>query len=349
MSHEVQSLFGVTCPNSTGSFYVCEDKPIRFVGCCEVDPCKTEDGNCPDDELTATSFDPFSYSQLQPQECVSDDPDVEWYTCAALDPPFMGCCSVNPCVEGSCPDSEVSAARLNDDDDLAAIFLPEDYGEDDGSGGLSTGATAGIAVGAVIGGLALISALVFFFLKKRKARQQEAAAKSPNPDMAQQPHQHQPQSPQYTMSPSPLDKQYNAGQVSPYAPTFMSSPNMQQHPNNHMSWDGAQSHASFSPSPYIPGQSPPMVQNGFPPSAYGNGGDAYQQMGQHYMGYQQQQQQQQSFQELPGGDAGPFHASELASEPIAERDDGGISRVTSPSNETSYGEATPVSPIQTKR
>ncbi|KAF5601461.1 uncharacterized protein FSUBG_8167 [Fusarium subglutinans] len=38
----------------------------------------------------------------------------------------------------------------------------------DGGGGLSTGATAGIAVGAVIGGLLIIGALVWFFLRRRR-------------------------------------------------------------------------------------------------------------------------------------------------------------------------------------
>ncbi|KAF5597075.1 hypothetical protein FPCIR_3711 [Fusarium pseudocircinatum] len=37
-----------------------------------------------------------------------------------------------------------------------------------GGGGLSTGATAGIAVGAVIGGLLIIGALVWFFLRRRR-------------------------------------------------------------------------------------------------------------------------------------------------------------------------------------
>ncbi|KAF5709210.1 hypothetical protein FMUND_10223 [Fusarium mundagurra] len=41
-------------------------------------------------------------------------------------------------------------------------------GSGGGGGGLSTGATAGIAVGAVIGGLLIIGALVWFFLRRRR-------------------------------------------------------------------------------------------------------------------------------------------------------------------------------------
>jgi hypothetical protein len=41
-----------------------------------------------------------------------------------------------------------------------------------GGGGLSTGATAGIAVGAVIGGLLIIGALAWFFLRRRRRSKQ---------------------------------------------------------------------------------------------------------------------------------------------------------------------------------
>ncbi|KAF5616507.1 hypothetical protein F52700_12801 [Fusarium sp. NRRL 52700] len=44
----------------------------------------------------------------------------------------------------------------------------EEISDSGGGGGLSTGATAGIAVGAVIGGLLIIGALVWFFLRRRR-------------------------------------------------------------------------------------------------------------------------------------------------------------------------------------
>ncbi|RGP74339.1 hypothetical protein FLONG3_6118 [Fusarium longipes] len=49
---------------------------------------------------------------------------------------------------------------------------PEDSSSSSGGGGLSTGATAGIAVGAVIGGLLLIGALVWFLLRRRRRNKQ---------------------------------------------------------------------------------------------------------------------------------------------------------------------------------
>ncbi|KAF4974437.1 hypothetical protein FZEAL_8659 [Fusarium zealandicum] len=47
-------------------------------------------------------------------------------------------------------------------------------GGDGGGGGLSTGATAGIAVGAVIGGLVIIGAIAWFLLRRRRRNKQVA-------------------------------------------------------------------------------------------------------------------------------------------------------------------------------
>ena len=267
MSKEVVDALGASCPDD-GTFYVCENKPVRFVGCCTVDPCKTDDGVCPDDNLRAASFDPYSYNQFKPQQCVSDAPEVRWFTCAELETPFMGCCSANPCAEDGCHGKNVSAARLSDDDKNAAIFLPEDH--DSGSGGgLSTGATVGIAVGAVVAGLLLIGGLAWWFLKRRK-RQQE-------PSRTYEPYANQQQLNPTSPPPmgSPMDRKH-----SPYASTFSSSTtpnpqsyhhpqqyNQQLHQSQHqhqLSWDGSQAggfsyqspnpqQGTFSPSPYTSG------------------------------------------------------------------------------------------------
>ncbi|VUC21094.1 unnamed protein product [Clonostachys rosea] len=172
MSDEVAKSLGATCPKG-GSFYVCHDKPTQFVGCCSVDPCKTATGVCPDDNLKYTSFDKYSFNSLKPQLCVSDAPEVQWWTCAEAKPnPFMGCCSVNPCETGSgCPDGKIFAAKLNDKRDQAEPFLTAE--QRSAGGGLATGAKVGIAVGAVLGFL-LIAGLAFFFWRRR--RQQNASA-----------------------------------------------------------------------------------------------------------------------------------------------------------------------------
>ncbi|KAM0472281.1 hypothetical protein ACHAP7_008687 [Fusarium lateritium] len=63
-------------------------------------------------------------------------------------------------------------------DPTSSLSLPSSSSEADessddsgGGGGLSTGATAGIAVGAVIGGFLLIGALAWFFLRRRRRNQ----------------------------------------------------------------------------------------------------------------------------------------------------------------------------------
>lgn len=332
MSHEVQSALGTTCPDSPGSFYVCEDKPTRFVGCCTVDPCKTTDGVCPDDNLTYTSFDQYSYNQIKPQECVSERPDVQWFTCGAIAVPFMGCCSVNPCVEeDGCPAENLFAARLSDDAEEAAGFLPEDHGE---GGGLSTGATAGIAVGAAVVGLLIIGGLVWWFMKRRKRQQKASSTYEPYAGQQHQPHGTTPMG-------SPLGKQFPASTTSPYSSTYMGSPTFQntqqqqQHPHHHpqQSYDGSQSNGGFVPSPFHNGQSPPLSQGAFSPSPYTSGHSLanYQQvmglapLNNQYMGHHQQEQSHVvPAQELPGheGDISMLHASELGAVPVEDRENG---------------------------
>jgi hypothetical protein len=316
MSHEIESKFGFTCPNSTANFYICEDKPIQFVGCCNVDPCKTDDGDCPDGELEVASFDKLKYDLFVAQDCVSDRPEVEWFTCAEVNSDrdaFVGCCAEKPCGVG-CPADSLRAARLSSDPDLAANLLPEE------DGGLSTGAMAGIGVGAAAGGIALIS-VGFWWFKRRKRQQETASTYEPYAGQ----HGQGPQSPHHTVASTPLDHKF--GQPSPYASTFATTPSMHHH-QQMASWDGSQSATGYGGSPYLPGQSPPIGQNGFQPSPYtsGDGISQYQQgmtpLNAQHMGYQQQQQQQhyQPAQELSGaGDT--MRASELAHEPV-EREAG---------------------------
>ncbi|KAM0521928.1 hypothetical protein ACHAPE_002492 [Trichoderma viride] len=114
---------GLTCPES-GNFYICEDKPNRFVGCCTVDPCSTKDGLCPDNAVQPASFDPDVYDQILAQQCV--DPGFLWYTCRDSSPPFMGCCSQMGCEDNGCPVDKVGVATLSSNAKQAAPFLSPD-------------------------------------------------------------------------------------------------------------------------------------------------------------------------------------------------------------------------------
>lgn len=111
---------GLSCPKG-GRFYICEDQPTSFVGCCTIDPCTTADGLCPDNHLQPSSFDPDAYSEIRAQDCL--DPGFLWYTCRDSSPPFLGCCSQMACEPSGCPASKVGAASLAGNKQRAAPFL----------------------------------------------------------------------------------------------------------------------------------------------------------------------------------------------------------------------------------
>lgn len=108
--------FKVLC-TSGGEYYAC-GSGSGFVGCCETDPCTN---GCGAGSLKSMSFDEHLYSEVFPdQECSSGS---LWYTCAATNPPFMGCCKSNPCVQGQCPVQDLTAGFLTGNDKLAAPYL----------------------------------------------------------------------------------------------------------------------------------------------------------------------------------------------------------------------------------
>ncbi|KAG9251556.1 uncharacterized protein F5Z01DRAFT_269420 [Emericellopsis atlantica] len=171
---KVQNNLGTSC-SGNASFYVCDERDTKFLGCCSINPCKTDDGLCPDDDFESASYRDSSHALIMAQDCQSDAPEVQWWTCLANDPPFMGCCSLNPCAKGECPSKNLFPAKLSSEKENAKAFLPEDYYDEKG---LSKGAIGGIAAGAVVGGLVVIGALIWFFLRRKKARKAATAAAS---------------------------------------------------------------------------------------------------------------------------------------------------------------------------
>lgn len=113
---------GLGCPKG-GDFWICANKPARFIGCCTSNPCETDYGVCPDDDLEPVTFDKDAYAEIPGQACVSDNYLVQWYICAGTTPPFIGCCTVDPCKKGSCPDASLKAARLSDLEENADKFM----------------------------------------------------------------------------------------------------------------------------------------------------------------------------------------------------------------------------------
>lgn len=228
--NDALDAIGASCPNN-GTFYVCDDKPKKFVGCCTQDPCKTDDGMCPDDRLYAAAFDKYSYSLLAPQQCDSDDPDVLWYTCAETkDFAFMGCCASRACENGGCPDKDLRPAVLSDVPKDAAVFTGEDV-DDGGSGGLSKGAIGGIAAGAAVVIIAIIALALFcFFKRRRNNKANKVNAGSSYEPFAGQQLPNQPSSPHTVMQ----DNKFST--YSPYStsPSY-TSPSVASPYNSHAS------------------------------------------------------------------------------------------------------------------
>ncbi|VUC29621.1 unnamed protein product [Clonostachys rosea] len=172
---EIIDRLSVDCKEG-GSFYVCQDKPVQFIGCCTLDPCKTDDGNCPTENLRNTTFDKLHYSQFKAQGCLSDDPQDIFYTCANTSPPFMGCCAQNACQSDGCAAANLSSAVLSKNKENASVFLPTETN----SRALSPGATAGIAIGAVVGSLVIIVLGLMWFRRRAKAKNNNPSGQPPS-------------------------------------------------------------------------------------------------------------------------------------------------------------------------
>lgn len=172
MSANPYQAFGLSCPNGA-DFHICENTKREFIGCCTVDPCSDGSGLCERANLRAASFSESSYLDIPPQSCDSTGGDNHFYTCTANDPPFIGCCTLNPCVNMTCPSANLRAAVLSSDhDDRASFLSPSSSSKDDkstspakaASNGLSSAGIAGI----VIGVLAIVILVVGFALWRRR-------------------------------------------------------------------------------------------------------------------------------------------------------------------------------------
>lgn len=192
------TLLGLSCP-SGGTFYICQESDTQFLGCCTTNPCADGSGLCPRGDLRNASFSADKYEDITPQEC-SDDRAL-WYTCQNMNPPFLGCCATNPCATRMCPSASLFPAELSADNDTRSVFLttasstpsststtsaPSSTTPSSATGvttaaRLSSGAIAGIVIGAVILVLALVAGAAYMFKcgwHARRKKERETYTKS---------------------------------------------------------------------------------------------------------------------------------------------------------------------------
>ncbi|KAI1506756.1 hypothetical protein F5X99DRAFT_404114 [Biscogniauxia marginata] len=146
---------GLSCPTG-GEFYVCNQSTTRFIGCCMHNPCHIdiipsqlnnsniglESGQCAPGALKPASFAASAYDAIPEQDCAGPVNNLDtisaitvqelWYVCADTQPPFLGCCSENPCSEGGCPAGSLAPAVLSDNATSAAVFLEYDVDNNEG-------------------------------------------------------------------------------------------------------------------------------------------------------------------------------------------------------------------------
>ena len=182
---------GFTC-DAGGVGYSCTYGSY-FVGCCDGgDACNAK--GCSQADLRPASFDAADYPSISNQNCSGDG---LWYTCAAIVPTFMGCCTLNPCAHGSCPAANLTAGKLSLDNASGDRGAPHPRStvtsssasttsttessntasttSTTGSVGTdrhrtSTAAIAGSATGGVVG-LIIILALLFYCRRHRSMSQ----------------------------------------------------------------------------------------------------------------------------------------------------------------------------------
>lgn len=194
MAEDPRAKYGLSCP-SGGSFYICGATDLRFVGCCDHDPCTAEaNGQCEGDALHPASFSSTNYVDIPAQSCAEPYDEQKWWTCQNAKPPFLGCCRSNPCNAG-CPDADLLPSRLSDNATNAEPFLVSATTESplESSSGAAepaaTGSPTGLIVGVTMGGIVILLAGIGAFLwrKRQKEKQQAVSAEDGNQNQPQTP------------------------------------------------------------------------------------------------------------------------------------------------------------------
>ncbi|KAI1329280.1 hypothetical protein F5Y16DRAFT_418143 [Xylariaceae sp. FL0255] len=124
--------FDASCPDG-GSFYVCANRAVKFLGCCEENPCNDTngDGMCPLASVRAAGYSVDAANLIPPQGCATNGTQASparWYICGSIGShaPFMGCCTSDACDISNgtgCSNGTVWPAVLSNNATDAAPFL----------------------------------------------------------------------------------------------------------------------------------------------------------------------------------------------------------------------------------
>lgn len=95
--------FGLECPKG-GSFYVCHDAAVKFIGCCTTNPCSDGSGKCATRDLREASFSADAYAKIPEQSCDDNRKEKVWFTCAGRRKPFPFLEAITPKFDRLTPD-----------------------------------------------------------------------------------------------------------------------------------------------------------------------------------------------------------------------------------------------------
>ncbi|KAI0443762.1 hypothetical protein F4803DRAFT_514128 [Xylaria telfairii] len=185
-SDDPRVKFGLSCPAGS-DFYVCQDSPTQFIGCCGTNPCAPGlAGKCPTPNLFNASYSPASGIKFLPQSCAEPFNSSIWYTCDDARPPFLGCCTNNPCNNGCLPGHLVPATLSKDPANAAQFKFPNSTNSSPsptatgGEVGDNSSKRIGIIVGSSLAGVVILLSVIgaYLWLKRKEEAQEDLARQS---------------------------------------------------------------------------------------------------------------------------------------------------------------------------
>lgn len=152
-------------------WYTCTGPKPPFLGCCASNPCPTETG-CPADDLRPAVLNNFA------------EHPGPWNRHQFLNPTGSGISYDNSKAETNSTSTSTSTSEPTGSSTNQPVSNTD---SPNGSGGLSTGAIAGIAVGAVLAGLVILAAIMWkcgWFPRKKKVEENKQEADVPGAAMS---------------------------------------------------------------------------------------------------------------------------------------------------------------------